>query len=102
MKKFFDDFDDAMTTESLGSLWKRLYEWMEDKRLIDVEYAEKTDGLEVKDVIETISSMDFDDCCTWLTWILRGERFCEGLFESCVKDGSLHMLIQRCCELVDK
>lgn len=100
MKKFFDNFENAITEESSGSLWRKLYGEMEDKGLLDVEYVEKTDGLEIKDVRETISSMNFDDCCTWLTWILRGERFCEGLFESCVKDGSLHMLIQRCCELV--
>ena len=46
--------------------------------------------------------MSFEDCCMWLTWILRGERFTEGLFRKNISNGNVKALLNQAEETCRK
>lgn len=75
--------------------WTEFYEKMESGNCIDMDYLKHTSGKNIKEVEKDIATMTLDEVKTWLTWILRGERFCDGLFETCIDDGTLLALLQR-------
>ena len=75
--------------------WGKFYEELENANCIDDEYLQKTRGKNIDVIKDEIDNMELSEVYTWLTWILRGERFCEGLFETKKKDGTLFALIAR-------
>ena len=84
--------------DGASEFWTLLYQKMENTGCIDAEYIENTERWRgIEEAIGHISEMDFKQCCSWLTWALRGERFCEGLFEDCIKQGYIQALLGRIC-----
>mgnify|MGYP006916223449 CR=1 FL=1 len=79
--------------------WSEFYATLEAERCIDPEYLKHTAEQNIAVVLQNVESMSVQEVCTWLTWILRGERFCDGLFESCIKNGSLQALLKRGVEI---
>lgn len=64
----------------------------------DHEYLSHHEKLEDK----AIRSMTLDDLATMYTFILRGERFCDGHIASFIEDGRLLELVDRHIELLEK
>ena len=80
-------------------VWTSFYRAMESEGCIDVKYLEHTTGQDLESAVKHADRLSKEEVCTWLTWILRGERFCEGLFESCIENGSFSALLSRGVEL---
>lgn len=83
-------------------LWTKFYEELEVADYIDSDYRNKTQGKTIAQEIRNAESMELPDVVAWLTWILRGERFCDGLFQSCIDDGTLSVLLDRGNELLNE
>ena len=64
----------------------------------DHEYLSHYEKLKDK----AIRSMTLDDLATMYTFILRGERFCDGHIVSFIEDGRLLELVDRHIELLEK
>lgn len=75
--------------------WSEFYTTLEAEGCIDSEYLKHIAGQDIAEVLKNVETMSVKEVCTWLTWILRGERFCDGLFESCIENGSLQALLKR-------
>ena len=76
-------------------VWSDFYRVLEAEGCIDAEYVQHTLGQDISNVIEDVDRMSLETVYTWLTWILRGERFCDGLFDACLADGTLSKLLKR-------
>ena len=63
----------------------------------DYEYLDHYGDLENK----AIGDMTLDDLATMYTFIIRGERFCDGHIASFVEDGRLLKLVNRQIELLE-
>ena len=84
-----------------GELWTRLYKGMEDAKCLDYDYAQHTEPIGgIENVSDKIGEMSFKECCTWLTWILRGERLCDGLFSTHLNNGNILALLKRVLNLI--
>ncbi len=79
--------------------WTAFYQAMDSGGCLDLKYLEHTSGQDLSSAVKRVGSLSKEDVCTWLTWILRGERFCDGLFQSCIDNGSLSVLLLRGVEL---
>ncbi len=106
-KKLLADFKaykgSVQLDAALEKLWHGLYASMEGAGCLDSDYVQHTDEYDgIDSVRDRIGKMSFSECCTWLTWILRGDRLCEGLFDSCVQDGAIPDLMKRACTELDK
>ena len=87
--------------DGANKFWTVLYKDMESLGCIDDDYMDNTEKWRSIDTaISHVQEMDFKQCCTWLTWALRGERFCDGLFEGCVRQGHIKALLDQICEMV--
>lgn len=100
-KKLRGELEQASLREDGSSdFWTRLYQEMEKLGCIDINYLEHSKALSsIDNAIGHVQGMSFDECCTWLTWALRGERFCDGLFAGCIKQGHIRSLLDRVIEL---
>ena len=90
---------EAVRDGKCDDLWGKAYGTLERENLLSSDYSDDTGDTSIDDVKQNIGTMSFKECCTWLTWILRGERFCEGLFQECIDDGSFLSLLDRCIAL---
>ena len=90
---------ETVRNRKCDDLWGKVYKTLEHENLLFSDYADDTGDTSIDDVKQNIRTMGFKECCTWLTWILRGERFCEGLFQTCIDDGSFLLLLDRCIAL---
>ena len=99
--KVFRELCTEVQSGQADNLWGKFYRALEQKNLLDTDYADNTDGKSIDDVKRDIPDMNFSECCTWLTWILRGERFSEGLFQSCIDDDSVLSLLKRSVEILE-
>lgn len=59
------------------------------------EVLEKQGWFNVGNLRNAVPSMSENEVLSCITAILRQERFCEGLIESRIKDGTLSMLVKR-------
>lgn len=50
---------------------------------------------------KNIESMTIKEIATMYTFILRGERFCDGHIASYIENGTLYMLVKRHLELLE-
>ena len=98
--KVFKMLKDDFMRRKNDDLWTPLAKGLEESGCADHDYLSHTEGRAIEDVISSINRMSFNECCTWLTWIVRGERFCEGLFTSCLDDGTLLALLTRACDVL--
>lgn len=98
-KKLRGELEQASLREDGSrSFWTRLYQEMENLKCIDDDYFEHSAAWgSIDNAIGHVQGMSFDECCTWLTWALRGERFCDGLFADCIKQGWIQALLERIC-----
>ena len=48
-----------------------------------------------------IEEASMTDLATWVTYVMRGERFCDGFIAGFVEDGRLHKMLERLLVLVD-
>lgn len=76
-------------------LWSKIYEGLESAGYLDNLYLEHTRDIDMEEAMKRIDNMSFEECCTWLTWILRGNRFSEGLFEMNIENGNISRLLKR-------
>lgn len=77
------------------NLWSKVYEGLESAGYLDDNYLEHTRDIDMDEALKHINQMSFDECCTWLTWILRGNRFSEGLFDMNIENGNILRLLKR-------
>ena len=75
--------------------WTEFYKILEENNCIIKDYLIYTENQDINEAMKNINEMSLREIYIWLTWILRGERFCSGLFEEKIKDGTLAKLIDR-------
>ncbi len=90
--KLRDDFRDNNYGDDP---WSLLYGELGELNCLDSDYIAHTKN---QNDLDSIATMSFDNCCSWLTWALRGERFNEGLFDSQLKNGNILALLDRACD----
>ena len=73
--------------------WTAMYKLLSENGCLDEQYSLHTKN------IKDIDNLSIEDIYTYLTWILRGERFCEGLFDSMLENGTIEKLIDRGIQL---
>ena len=98
--KVFEKLREDFKQNQQDDLWGYLAEGLEKAGCADYDYIQHTEGHDIDEVSKNINQMNFEECCAWLTWILRGERFCDGLFASCLEQGHLAALLDRACEVL--
>ena len=73
---------------------KAVIDWIEafyNLKLLDYNYVENFNYLKDK----SIEKMDFYESLSYLTYIIRGERFCDGLIASNLENGNIELLEKR-------
>ena len=94
-------FENAKSDDD--SLYRTLYQGLEDIDALDLNYIDNLDKLEGNDYDEKMSHIDdfsFENCCTVLTALLRGERFVEGVFFEAVESGDVLRLLERAYDVL--
>ena len=94
----FKELQDLISREGADA-WTGVYQLLEAGGCLDPEYLRNTSEGNVAEAVKRADRMDIDEVYTWLTWILRGERFSDGLFETSIENGTLSRLLQRGYEL---
>lgn len=64
-----------------------------------IDSLEKRGWFNVRNMTNAVPAMSGPEVLSCITAILRQERFCEGLIESHIKDGTLSLLMKRLEEL---
>ena len=73
---------------------KAVFEWIEafhNLELLDYNYIENFKYIKNEDIEE----LDFDEILSYLTYIIRGERFCDGLIASNLSNGTIELLEEK-------
>ena len=96
----FEKLQGLLSSEEEEFLWTEFYEKLESEGHIDNEYLAKTAEKDISQEIQRIDKLTLAEVNAWLTWILRGERFCDGLFQSCIDNGAVSALLSRGNELL--
>lgn len=52
-------------------------------------------------IIAHVDEFSFQECCTLLSFVLRAERWSEGWFEECLRNGSIQSLLARTQEIIN-
>lgn len=73
--------------------WTAMYKLLSENGYIDKQYSLHTENM------KDIDNLSIDDVYASLTFILRGERFCEGLFDTMLENGTIAKLIDRGIQL---
>ena len=73
-----------------------VYKGLEKAGCLDVNYSDNRKKRKAKNV----SDFTFNDCCTELTFLLRGERFSPGTFYDALKDKTVFKLLERAVEVM--
>lgn len=79
---------------SFPSYDKAVFEWIEafhNLELLDYNYIENFKYIKNGDIEE----LDFDEILSYLTYIIRGERFCDGLIASNLSNGTIELLEEK-------
>ena len=93
----YEQYDSGdITVKGNVNPYSEVYTGLEDADCIDVNYMENRKKRKVKD----ISNFTFKDCCTELTFLLRGERFSPGTFFNALKDKTVYKLLARAVEIM--
>lgn len=71
-------------------------EGLEKTGCIDYHYSDNHEKLKTK----KLSDFTFENCCTELTFYLRGERFSYGFFYNHLKDKTIFKLLVRAVEVI--
>lgn len=77
---------------------KDILEWekmLYDLDLIDYNYMQNMESLKNKEILDYTR----DEIITHMTYIIRGERFCDGVIATNVGDGTLEKLCMRLHEI---
>ena len=80
-----------------------MYEGLEEIDAIDANYLDnfaKLKGETYDEKLSYLGEFTFNNCCTFLTAILRGERFVQGLFDEAVANGDVLKLLERAYEVL--
>lgn len=73
---------------------KTIYDWIEafhNLKLLDHNHVENFDYIKDKN----IEDLNFDEILSYLTHIIRGERFCDGMIASNLENGTIELLEKR-------
>lgn len=84
-----------MPSSEPGSQLSKFMKYIYDNDLIDKNYLENNKKIENTDIKE----MNYNEIITRLTFLLRGERYCSGLWYSNFKDGTILRILERLKEL---
>ena len=79
-----------------GEQLHKFIQYFYENNLLDQNYLENNKSLDKKD----INDMSFEEVCTKLSWIIRGDRFSSGLLYSCFEDNTILNLLERLYILV--
>ena len=76
----------------------RVFAGLEARRELagtDFDYLEHIEGIEQ----QPISRASVEDLATWFTWLVRGERFCDGHIARNLESGRVRELLTRLLEV---
>ena len=101
IKELIEVFEKAKSDDS--SLYSTLYKGLKDIDAIDHNYMDNFKRLKGDDYAEKMSHLEeftYENCCTVLTYLLRSERFVEGIFFEAVEAGDVLNLLQHAYEVL--
>lgn len=96
----FEKLQNILKSDDEENLWTMFYEELQANGYIDNEYRDKTMNKDISYEIQKIDTLTLAEVTAWLTWILRGERFCYGLFQSYIDNGAIAALLNRGSEIL--
>lgn len=99
-QKLMKDFE-WRQKEFIAERWNNFQYTLRKLGYDKAEYLEYTKGRKLEDAMRDIGAAPFEECCAWLTWILWGESFREGLFKECLYNGSVNALLRRACTVLE-
>ncbi len=76
-----------------------------DSEFIDTDYFKTLELYEIKrppETIQYLESAPLPLVCAVLTWYIRGERFCNGLWCEAIENSAFLTILQRLKALIDK
>lgn len=91
-----DGMTGIYTVEGDVDPYREVYSGLDKAGCIDHHYSDNHKKLKTKE----ISDFTFEDCCTQLTFYLRGERFCDGCFFVPLKDKTIFKILERAVEVM--
>ena len=88
-------------TELIHEFIKDVHDFCENNPEYDLwHYRDKMKSYGLKsDKSADISSLDVEAVLTLIMWVVRGERFCDGLILSSIKEGRMQAMLRRLKEL---
>ena len=93
----------TMPSVDYSEVLDELVEDFYQSELEDLEYRANAEGLIGKNLLpdsERIAAMTIAEIGTCLTYIIRGERFCDGHILRFLKNGALKALLERLLDIV--
>ena len=98
LSKYRDIFRNRKASGATSELYTNFYRDFEKVGLIDTRYSDHMKGKTIDDVISGVARMSYSDCLTWITFILRAQRWSDGWFADRTEDGTIYKLLSRACE----
>ncbi len=99
LRKYRDVFRGRKASGATTELYTNFYRDFEEAGLIDTKYSDHMNGKTLEDVMPDVAKMSYADCLTWLTFILRAQRWSDGWFADSTENGTIYRLLSRACEL---
>ena len=100
LQEWREKFKSFKAKDATPKMYSRFYEDLERAGLIDTNYTEHMKGRTLDDVIPNVKELSFSDCKTYLTFILRAERWAEGWFSERTENGDIYKLLSRAGEVI--
>ena len=85
---------------SKGDEYALVHKGLEKTGCFDRNYLANLDGKDGYEMAENPEQLTFEECCTVLTFLLRAERFSEGLFDSMLENKTIYKLLKRAVEVM--
>lgn len=98
--RYRDLFKGKKAEEDNNELYLKFYNDLEASECIDYDYSDHMNHGEYDDAISHAGDFSFQECCAYLTFVLRGERWAGGWFAKCIDDGTIHQLLSRMLEVM--
>ena len=97
--KLRDKFKDA---KEVSSLYSDLHEGLEKTGYLDHDYFEHLKDKSGYDEFLRVNELSAKECGTALTFILRAEKYSDGVFDSYVNNGNIYKMLAHMCEVIDE
>ncbi|MBQ7593238.1 MAG: hypothetical protein IJU48_02655 [Synergistaceae bacterium] len=100
LQQWRDKFKSLKGKDATAKIYSQFYQDLEEAGLIDTNYTEHMKGKTLDDVMPKVENLLFGDCKTYLTFILRTERWSEGWFAERTENGDIYKLLVQACEVL--